>query len=53
MRFVFKGLKMVPEMGCGLDSSGLGYFSVLSSCEHGNKRYTEGGELLDRLSKKF
>jgi hypothetical protein len=29
-------LKMVLEIGCGLDSAGSGYRSLMSSCEPGN-----------------
>jgi hypothetical protein len=43
-------LKMVLEIGCGLDSSESGYCSLMSSCEHGNGYYTAGWEFLDRLS---
>ena len=43
-------LKLVLERGCGLDSSGSGYCSFESWCDHDNKRYTAGRGFLGWLT---
>jgi hypothetical protein len=47
-RIVFKWI-LENRMICGLDSSDLGYETVLSSCEHGNEPSDsiKGWEFLD------
>jgi hypothetical protein len=45
-------LKLVLERGCGLDSSGSGYCSFVSWCDHDNKRYTAGRGFLGWLTEK-